>query len=208
MRCPSFERLIDYLDGRLADGEADRVAGHLASGCQQCAPTRAWYEGLRELVASDDTIEPPSWVLKRAVRIFDEKAARPNLVERLGRAVASLVFDSFAHPSLVGVRSTETANRQLLYHAGEYSIDLQIAPTDGAGVDMRGQVLREGEERFESVTGLKVELGRGNNRPRATFTGATGEFAFQNVEPGDYDLYLETEALGITVYGLPLKPSL
>ncbi|HKG22877.1 MAG TPA: zf-HC2 domain-containing protein [Blastocatellia bacterium] len=208
MKCPSFERLIDYLDGRLAGGEADLVAAHLASGCQQCAPTRDWYAGLRELVASDDSIEPPSWVLKRAVRIFDEKASRRNLVERLGSAVASLVFDSFARPALMGVRSTETANRQLLYRAGDYSIDLQIAPSGSARVDVRGQVLREGEERFDSVAGLKIELGRGDNRSRGTLTGETGEFAFESVETGDYDLHLETEALSITAYGLPLKPSM
>jgi len=208
MKCPSFERLIDYLDGHLAKEDADRVAAHLASDCRQCAPTRDWYASVREAVASDDSLEPPPWVFKRAVRIFDEKGSRPRLIEKLGRAVASLVFDSFAQPAVLGVRSTETANRQLLYQAGDYHIDLQIAPSDASRADVRGQILREGEAGFESVAGLKIELVRGSEAAREIFTGGTGEFAFDSLEPGEYDLSLETRDLTITLYGLSVMPSL
>ena len=208
MKCPSFERLIDYLDGRLAEDEAARLAAHVDSGCRHCAPTRDWYVLVRQAVSADDCVEPPPWVLKRAVRIFDEKGSRPRLVERLGRAVASLVFDSLAQPVILGVRSTETANRQLLYRAGDYSVDLQIAPSDGASLDVRGQVLREGEEGFESVAGIKVELTPGGEVTRETLTDGTGEFAFEGLEPGEYDLRLEAKDLNITVYGLPITPSL
>ncbi len=208
MKCPSFERLIDYLDGRLANEEADRVAAHLASECTHCAPTRDWYVTVRQAASADDSTAPPPWTLKRAIKIFGEKGSRPRLVERLGRAVASLVFDSFAQPALLGVRSTETANRQLLYHAGDYSIDLQVAQLEEARTDVRGQILREGEERFESVAGLKIELLRGGVQGQETLTGETGEFAFERLEPGEYDLRLETGDLSITVYGLSVTPSL
>jgi anti-sigma factor RsiW len=208
MKCPSFERLIDYLDGHLAKEDAARLAAHLASGCRQCAPTRDWYASVREAVARDDSPEPPPWVFKRAVRIFDEKASRPRLIERLGRAVASLVFDSFAQPAVLGVRSTETANRQLLYRAGDYHIDLQIAPSDASKSDVRGQVLREGEAGFESVAGLKIELAREGKAAQETLTGGTGEFAFESLESGEYDLCLETRDLTITLYGLPITPSM
>ncbi|HYP28260.1 MAG TPA: hypothetical protein VE262_16215 [Blastocatellia bacterium] len=208
MKCPSFERLIDYLDGRLAEEEAERLSEHVASDCRHCAPTRDWYVLVRQSVSADDSVEPPPWVLKRAVRIFDEKGSRPRLKERLGRAVASLVFDSFAQPAILGVRSTETANRQLLYRAGDYSIDLQIAPSEGARLDVRGQILREGEERFESVAGIKIELAPGGGAARETLTDGTGEFAFESLEPGEYDLRLEARDLSITVHGLHITPSL
>src|SRR6185503_4309999 len=142
MRCPSLEKLIDYLDNRLAQPDRAGVGGHLATGCAACGETRDWYASVRLAASTDDSVAPPPWVLKRAVRIFDE-AQRPRLAERIGQAIASLVFDSFARPALAGVRSTETTNRQLLYRAGDYSIDLQIAPSDDARADLIGQVLRE-----------------------------------------------------------------
>src|SRR5215210_6181044 len=100
MKCPSFERLIDYLDNRLDRAEADRFTGHLSAGCPNCAETRDWYERVRVLAAGDESTEPPPWVLKRAVRIFEGQPGRPRLAERIGQAVASLVFDSLARPAM------------------------------------------------------------------------------------------------------------
>ena len=157
MRCPKFEQIVDYLDNRLTEAESAHVRAHLATDCQTCTETRAWYEGVRAIAASDESIEPPTWVLKRAVRIFEAQHNRPRLVERIGQAVASLVFDSFARPAVSGVRSTETTNRQLLYRAGDYSIDLQIAPSGQSRADLIGQVLREGETTFESVSGCALK---------------------------------------------------
>ncbi|MCI0486783.1 MAG: hypothetical protein L0229_09305, partial [Blastocatellia bacterium] len=140
MKCPSFERLIDYLDGHLGALEASRVAAHIESECLRCAANREWYEKVRLLAASDDLPEPPPWVLKRALRIFENRPVRPRLVERLGQMVASLVFDSLARPAIAGVRSTETSNRQLLYRAGDYSIDLQVAQAPRSQANLIGQV--------------------------------------------------------------------
>src|SRR6185295_4634470 len=112
----------------------------------------------------------------RAVRIFQTQrdrpklAARPKLAQRIGQAVASLVFDSFARPALAGVRSTETTNRQLLYRAGDYSIDLQIAPAERAKAELIGQALKEGETSFESVAGLKLEITSGDKLVCSTVT--------------------------------------
>src|SRR4051812_13644885 len=113
MKCPGFERLIDHLDGRLTGAEAVRLSAHLATDCHTCADTRNWYENLKAVVVSDDSCEPPPWVLKRAIRMFEIERARPRLVERLGQKIAALLFDSLTRPAVAGVRSTETANRQL-----------------------------------------------------------------------------------------------
>ena len=203
MKCPDFEQVIDYLDGKLTPAETERVAAHLASDCANCAETRAWYERLRTVAASDDTVAPPAWVFKQAVRIFDT-ARRPRLAERIGQAIATLVFDSFARPQLAGIRSTETANRQLLYRAGDYSIDLQIAPSTGARGDLIGQVLREGEATFESVANLPLEIARGNQLLHATITDEMGEFKISDVDYGTYDLRIELADGQITIPELPV----
>ena len=109
MNCPGFERLIDFLDDRLDDPEAARIAAHLLTNCDACDETCNWYLQVKSIAASDDLSAPPSWVFKRAVRIF-ETSRGPRRAARVGHAIASLVFDSFARQSLAGVRSTETAN--------------------------------------------------------------------------------------------------
>ena len=206
MRCPSFERLIDFLDNRLAEHDRDQIAAHLSAGCTACDENRDWYDRVRLTASSDDSIAPPAWVLKRAVRIF-EAHARPAIGERIRQAIASLVFDSFARTSLAGVRSSETTNRQLLYRAGDYSIDLQIASFDQPGAELIGQILREGEPGFESVSALKIEIVREEKPVLSTVTDEMGEFRISGVEHGVYDLHIELSEGSITVPDLPLLES-
>jgi hypothetical protein len=202
MRCPSFERLIDYLDNRLAEKDAERLAAHLAEGCADCLASQKWYLQTRSLAATDDSLEPPAWVFKRALRIFETQ--RPRLVERLGQAIAALVFDSFARPATAGIRSTETTNRQLLYNAGDYSIDLQVAPLPQASAELVGQILREGETSFESVANLKLELAAEDKKVLEVFTNEMGEFTISGIAQGVYDLRVETSEGSLTAKGIPV----
>lgn len=208
MNCPSFEQLVDFLDQRLDETEAEAVATHI-TGCSACASVTGWYERVRLITASDVSIAPPSWVLKRAVRIFDTKKLRqtPGLTERIGQAIASLVFDSFARPALAGVRSTETANRQLLYRAGDYSVDLQIAPSERSTLDLIGQVLKEGEPSFESVSGLKLDIARSGGVVFSAITDEMGEFKVSEIEPGVYDLRVQLPEGSITLPDIPMSGS-
>lgn len=207
MKCPSFERLIEYLDDHLTIAEAERVRAHLASGCQSCAASRQWYENARAIAANDDSIEPPPWVLKRAVRIFDAQRERAGRIERIGSRVASLIFDSLARPAAAGVRSTASANRQLLYRAGDYSIDLQVAASGQSRADLTGQVLRVGEAAFESVAGLPLELAHEGETICSTVTDEIGQFIISGVDFGQYDLRVETPEGRISVTELPVAES-
>ncbi|HXG67449.1 MAG TPA: hypothetical protein VNO70_20260 [Blastocatellia bacterium] len=205
MNCPEFAQLLDYIDGCLSDDAKQDVEAHLTAGCAECAASRQWYERARAVAASDDTAAPPAWALKRAFRLFEERSRRPGLAERASRLVASLIFDSSARPLLAGVRSTETANRQLLYRAGDYSLDVQVAPAEHNRAELFGQVLREGEMRFESVAGLSLSLVREGETVQTTATNEMGEFALSGVGVGQYNLVVETPDLTITVEGLPVS---
>ena len=207
MKCPGFESLIDYLDGRLTGTEATRLSAHLATDCNACAETRNWYVNLRAVVAGDDSCEPPPWVLKRAIRMFEMERARPRLVERVGQKIAALLFDSLTRPAVAGVRSTETANRQLLYRAGDYSIDLQVAPSDQSRADLIGQVLKEGETAFQSVAGLALSLSREDETVCSVVTNEMGEFKIKAIQQGNYDLSVVTPEGVISVHDLPIAHS-
>jgi hypothetical protein len=208
MKCPGFERLIDYLDGRLSAEEAGPVDTHLSSGCTKCAADRLWYERLRAVAAADDSVEPPSWVVKRAIRLFENRPGRESATSRLVGAIASLVFDSFARPALAGVRSTETTNRQLLYSADPYSVDLQITASDQPRTDLVGQVLHKEDTSFESVAGLPLHLIREGETLRSTATNRNGEFVIEAVDFGEYDLRIVAPDLEIIVPAIPVEPSL
>jgi hypothetical protein len=207
MNCPSFESLVDFVDKRLAEPEAARVAAHLATGCGLCDETTSWYERVRLTADADDSTEPPSWVFKRAVRIFVTQPRSPRLVQRIGDAIASLIFDSFSRPALVGIRATETANRQLLYRANDYSIDLQVTALEHSSADLTGQILKEGGEEFDSVCGLKLELARAGNVIASAVTNDIGEFKVSGIEHGVYDLQVELSEGKITVPRIPVGES-
>jgi hypothetical protein len=204
MNCPGFEKLIDYLDGQADEGEAEAIKAHLAIGCRECADDIRWYEQVRDIAADDDMIEPPSWVTRRAVRLFENRPNRSGVKEKLSRLVASLVFDSYSQPVVEGVRSTETMNRQLLYRADNYSIDLQISLTEVPGADLVGQILRKDDTRFESVSGVPLDLICEGEAIRSTTTNETGEFHISSVDFGEYDLRIEMRDVSITVAGLPV----
>lgn len=206
MICPSFERLVDHLDEQLDEAESSEVAAHLAGGCAPCTETARWYQRVRLIAVSDDTIAPPSWVLKRASRIAEKQRNLSPLVERMGQAIASLVFDSFSRPVLAGVRSTETADRQMLYRAGDYSVDLQITQFENSRANLIGQVLEEGAT-FESVSGLKLDILSRGKVVASAVTDDMGGFKVSDMEQGVYDLRVELPEVNITVPNVPIKES-
>jgi hypothetical protein len=127
-----------------------------------------------------------------------------KLIERLGQLVAALVFDSAAQPSVAGARSIGGADRQMLYRAETYHIDLQFAAGDGERAALTGQILRDGEFEFESVAGLELSLLREGRRVSSTLTNRFGEFSIAQLEHGHYDLRIEAAEFSITVVGLPV----
>jgi hypothetical protein len=203
MDCPGFEKMIDYLDGRLAATEAALIERHLASGCASCASIGHWYRRVKAIAARDDSVEPPGWVLKRAMKAF--LAHRDSYSVDIPEQMAILVFDSLYRPEIAGMRSTSVADRQLLYSAAGYSVDLQIARSGLSAVNVMGQILRDGEQGFESVSGLPLELAKAGTTAAATVTDAVGEFTIDGIISGDYDFHFEGRERRILIAGVPLS---
>ena len=201
MNCPGFEQLIDHLDGRLAPAPAAAVERHVALGCLQCGENVVWYGRVKLVAASDDSVEPPPWVLKRALRVFDSQPGSASLASRV---IASLVFDSLRRPGLAMSRSIGLEDRQLMYEAEPYSIDLQVASLDQARADLSGQILRRGELMFDSVAGLTLNLVRKGSPALSTVTNDRGEFRVTAIDCGNYDLKIEARDVSITIIGLPI----
>lgn len=136
MTCPSLENLLAHVEAaslsmsaKHRKAAANPVAAHLAAGCGRCAADVEWYSRVVAITANDDTLEPPPWVVKRALRLFESKASKAqsasskvfdrlsgklsektgrhsnaSLGARLGRVVAALLFDSAARVTPAGAR--------------------------------------------------------------------------------------------------------
>jgi hypothetical protein len=207
MDCPGFEKIIDYLDGRLAAAEVSMIGDHLAAGCASCSSVGDWYRRVKAIAAKDDSVEPPGWVLKRAFKAF--MAHRDSYATGLpSQMSAVLVFDSLYRPEVAGIRSSALADRQLLYSAGGYSIDLQMAQADISSVNLMGQILKEGEQGFDSVVGVMLQLVRNGAAAASATTDEVGEFRINGIIPGEYDLYFEGRGRRIVIPGVPISTSL
>ena len=69
-----------------------------------------------------------------------------------------------------------------------------------------GQVLRQGEAGFQSVARLSLELIREKKIVGATSTNAVGEFTFNGIECGNYELQVKAHGASIVIPQLPITP--
>ena len=111
------DTLAAFLLGALDPATRQRVANHLATGCAQCLDERGWLERVLSLARTDDnSVEPPSHVLVRAVRIMLAAQPRVTSGEALWRRVRALpIFVSLGAAAPAGARGAAGATRQVLY---------------------------------------------------------------------------------------------
>ena len=177
-----FDRLVDWVEARLTAEERNQLQRHLTD-CAHCRQELTQVERLFGLMQSDTSVDPPPAVINRAVRLFRPRQA-PVTPPLLQRIVAALQFDSLQLAPATGLRSGAAAPRQLLFSAGDYDLDLRLAPTEQVERwAVAGQVLGSG-----SITG-NVTL-HGPTRYQASLV-APGEFLLPAVAAGDYTLVVQ-----------------
>lgn len=209
MTCPTFEILIDYADG--GRSRSEEITAHLSRGCAACEETLTWYAGFVETASADSSVEPPTWVTRRAVSLFAEarEAANERGVRGLvSRLWAALVFDSMGgslSADAIPARTGACASRQLLYSAAPYDIDLFIAGSSTPdSISITGQVLSSDVEGFESLAGLTVMIELGGDVAAAVETSEFGEFTMRDVAPGVYNLRIVGETREIVLPETPI----
>lgn len=144
------------------------------------------------LMQRDDSVDAPQDALKWSKNIFRARAVAPkkSLVQKV---LAVLQLDLSPDKAAFGERSTGAGQeRQMLFAAGENSIDLRIKEGE-KGFIVRGQILGEN---FAAAT---IKFGEFE-----TVTSEIGEFSFANVAGGKYDMTLKTGATEITIENLEI----
>jgi len=180
MFCPSSERLVGYARGLLSAHQQAEVAEHIAT-CPHCT-----YEfGLISAV-SDEAFAPPL-AARRVV-------AEPLLPKALAMAAFS------RSPQRRPARA-----RQYTYQAGRFHLTINVAHSSDrtAHVAVRGDLLFHGDS-STGFAGATVSLLRGERVIGGTRVDAQGNFVFERVLPGTYDLALRLLDREIVVEALSL----
>jgi hypothetical protein len=194
MAHPSFENLLNLATGALSSDDRASVEAHVNQPCSHCQAHLRKVTELIQIMANDQTVAPPPPVLQRMLAVIKRLAAdRPRLPVRL-------IFDSWRHAPLAATRSATQA-QQLLFAAEGLDIDLHFTP--GAdNTTVRGQIL--GGEQPEDRPASLVVLQSGEEIVALTRTDRHGQFVFQSVPAGTYDLHIELEQNQIAIEGLQL----
>lgn len=149
-------------------------------------------ERIINLMQADDSVDAPNDAILWSKNIFKTRAVGENrsMVETIK---AVLKIDLMPGKPAFGERSGSSgAARQMLFDAGDSSIDLRIKPT-GKGFELRGQILGDG------FANTKVFLGEFE-----TISNDQSEFRVENVPSGKYNLIIKGDRT-VEISGLLLK---
>jgi hypothetical protein len=154
-------------------------------------------EQILDLMRRDDSVDAPRDSVKWAKNVFRSRMAESKAT--IGqRILAVLQMEIAPNRAAFGERSGGTGQaRQMLFDAGDNSIDLRITATDGV-FDVRGQVLGAG------FAGCSIVLSAGTDQ----YTGRANErseFKVTGIGAGTYSLTLRSGERELSIEGLELS---
>ena len=191
-----FARLADLAENRASAEERTASTPHLAT-CSDCTAELQRLGQMLELMRTDTAADAPRDVLAFARNIFSQHAGsrEPSLLRRI---VAALKFDSSMNLTpAFGVRSGQSASRQLLYSAEETDIDLRVSSEKDQWI-VAGQLLGP------DCAGGQVEIDGEGQAATATLNDL-GEFTLPPVPAGSYTLRLRLSDTQVEIPQLELR---
>ena len=200
----NFERLVDWVEGRLSEEESRVVEEQVAVADEE---TRAQVEWLHAFarVSEDVVIDSlPQEVREELIRRFDAYAEDRRIPSLLQRLVATLSFDSGLQPAF-GARSAAgpEEQRQLVYTTDAADIALNLRPRPRNGhLDLHGQIFPADDADPGSFS---VQLLSGSDEVGLTTTDELGEFAFESVSPDAYQILVSGQRVEILISSVELR---
>ncbi len=199
-----FARLMDWVEGRLSEQEARAVEEWVAAAGSATQADVAWLRAFARV--SEDTViaSPPARMREALIERFDayaEGKQHPGLLQRL---VSRLTFDSTLQPA-PGLRAAraQEAQRQLVYSTDAADVAMIIRPRARDGLlDLFGQILPL-ESADSDIFG--VQLLEGSSEVATTATNDLGEFTFEAVPPGVYEVLAGSDRAEIRIPAVELN---
>lgn len=184
----------DYVRNTVPSERQERMLAHLKYGCSKCERITGVLSKFAAICKREATYEVPR-LAEQQVKALMGLAKAPR-VSTLQRIWASLVYDSLNDPQPLGVRGTHQLNRQVLFHAGDYSVDLRFEHEKGsASMVLVGQIANQ-KAPEETLANLPVILVAGNRELTRSISNTFGEFQLEYVPESDLRLLVPLEARG------------
>ncbi|MDQ4127776.1 MAG: hypothetical protein M3151_07510 [Actinomycetota bacterium] len=183
-----FERLVDWVEGRLPEEEARTMTEQLRAADEETRARAEWLRAFTRTSERTSLVAPPVEVrenLSRRFAAYVEGSREPGLLRRV---VATLSFEGGMQPAL-GVRSARTgeAQGQLVYSTDVVEIALNVHPRPAGKVDLDGQLFPVGDV---EPGGFVVQLLSGGADVGITTTDELGEFGFESIASGEYEILI------------------
>jgi hypothetical protein len=197
----TYTTLLSYIGNSLPESEQAQIESHLFSDlCQPCGSKFTRLHTVLEVVTKDHSVAPPTAVLRKALDI-DLKRPVASSAQPFLQMLAKLQFDSRLQLSPLLVRGA-SKTRHMLFSTPQLDIDLEITPQDGDH-SLVGQILdtEQANEPSLAFVSLKNETGE---VLQGTETDSLGQFTFQQVPTGVYDLIFDLDSQEVFISSLEL----
>ena len=184
----------DYVRDAVPNERHERMLSHLQNGCSRCDRVQGLLSKFAAICKREASYEIPRFAEHQAKAMMGlAKAPRHSTLQRMW---ASLVYDSLNDPQPVGVRGAHQINRQVLFHAGDYSVDLRFEHEKGsASMVLVGQIANQ-KTPDEMLANLPVILVAGNREVTRSMSNTFGEFQLEYVPESDLRLLVSIESRG------------
>lgn len=194
MKHIEIETLIRKFEGRLAAGEEADVTLHLAA-CGDCGSKASKLADFFAYAGGHTAEEVvPQATTARILNIYQREPAAVKETARFSPNILSLIFDDWQ--TAVNERHFGSDSRQLLYRSGEFEIDLRLEMVEDK-CRLTGQI-------FPEIDGAaSVDL-IAETHTAAAAANEFGEFSFDLVPQGDYDLQISTNGQTLKIEKIPL----
>jgi hypothetical protein len=184
----------DYARKTASPEQQSEMASHLKAGCPKCEKIEQLLTKFMAVCARESAYELPRHA-ERSVKALAGlgKPAKRSAFERLW---GTLVFDSSNAPLPVGVRGSHQISRHVLFHAGDYSVDLRFEHERGsASMVLVGQIANQ-KSPEEAMGNLPVILLAGEREVSRSISNSYGEFQMEYVPDSDLRLLVPLESSG------------
>lgn len=199
----------DFVRNLVSAKERVAMEEHLESGCAECRAMLDFLEKVSKTAAPEGSYDSVTPGLSAAARrIFTtpaKAAAHPEgILDTLQALVGRLTYDSAADLQPAGARAAHASSRQVLYEAGDYSLDLRFdRERDSLQITLVGQVANQREPHFCKAR-LPVIILSGNKVVAQTASNEFGEFSLEYIPRQNLRLCVPVINAGVRLE-VPLK---
>ena len=196
-------RLVDWVEGRLSEEEARAVERQVSEADRATREEVAWLRAFARISENTVIASPPPRVRETLTERFEayaEGRQQPNFLNRL---VARLTFDSGLEPALGWRTTSPELQRQLAYSTEAVDVVISVRPRPRDELlDLHGRIFSVNSTHPET---FGVRLFVESSEIATTATNDLGEFTFEAVAPGVYEMIVSSERVEISIPQVELR---